>query len=105
MSTLNNHDASVTSTRGRDRKTLLFKIRTPEALEDWLNFVSRIEKWVRSPKYRLNGKQKSGDGFYSSFQCEVESRHVIDVLTEHLAFLESRNTSSFEMVVRDSHAK
>jgi hypothetical protein len=83
-------------------KRLQCKLRTPEAVNDWLAFVSRIESVVQSPSFKVNAKQRNGDGFYSALQCDVEAEHMADVLTEYIAFLEKKPTLSFEMAVQES---
>lgn len=83
-------------------KQIQCRLRTSSAIHDWLSFVARIENVVTSPSFRVNGKQRNGDGFYTALSCEVEPNHLIDVLTEYIAFLEKKPTLSFELVVRES---
>jgi hypothetical protein len=82
-------------------KHIQCKLRTSEAVHDWLRFVASVEHLASASKFRVNGKVKNSDGFYSALQCEVESENIIDFLTEYLAFIEKRDSLSFDISVKD----
>lgn len=66
--------------------------------------MTQIEDLVSLPNVRINGKQRNGDGYYTAFRCDVEQMHLMDVLTEYLAFIENKSTLSFELLVHDADA-
>lgn len=84
-------------------KHIQCKLRTAEAVHDWLRFVASVEHLASASKFRVNGKVKNSDGFYSALQCQVEADNLIDFLTEYLAFIEKRDSLSFDISVKDGN--
>ncbi len=82
-------------------KHIQCKLRTAEAVHDWLRFVANVEHLASASKFRVNGKVRNSDGFYSALQCEVEPDNIVDFLTEYLAFIEKRDSLSFDISVKD----
>lgn len=82
-------------------KDVLIRVRTPSAILNWLDFAAQVNPYAQSLQMRMNGKQRKADGFYSSLQCQVVDERVCDLLTEVLAFVERRPTTSFEVNVNE----
>ena len=80
-------------------KQIHFRLRTTERVDDWLDLASQIKRWDPAPRVRINGKQKNTEGFYTSVRCNVDAGHLIDAVTEILAYVEKKPANSFDVIV------